>query len=317
MRPVRLVLIGCFALGVILQAPLSASAQEPVPTIELPPGTWDVTATVVSKDAANLLEFGLSSPQDVQVCPQGAAPDCAPGDEETIEDLSGELVFYLTDVTCSFESDVTFLSTDPESAEITQTDDTHWTIGWDDAGTCASRDGDFDDLIVSVIAHGPPTDHAQTFYDGTEQVTLETARDTAGGFYSRLIVPPGLQPGVVTIDEFPADEPIPGFPGINPATFCGGRPCEFQFQVTALPQGTTSANNPIQVFWFYTDGTGGNKLYVKGDAEAGSSEIKPCSTPNIANPPKCRSSIIRLPNKDRQYLMLWRNGGDPVGAKRG
>jgi uncharacterized repeat protein (TIGR01451 family) len=159
-------------------------------------------------------------------------------------------------------------------------------------------------------------DHAQTFYDGTQEVTLETTRDTAGGFYSRLIIPPGLQPGVVTIDEYPADQPIPGFPTIDPLTYCGGSPCVAQFQVTVLPGGQTPADDAIQVFWFYTDGTGGNKLYVKGDGETIASEVKDCRTPGIAFPAKCRDSITRLPNKDREYVMLWRDGGDPVGAKR-
>lgn len=314
MKSARLVLLG-FVFGVILQVPIAASAQEGQ-TIELPAGTWDVTATVTSKDAANLLEFGLSSPQSVEVCPQGAATDCQVGDSETISGLSGELVFYLTDHSCSFEIPATFFSTDENSAVVTQIDDRNWTIGWDDAGDCEFRDGDFNDLVVSVIAHGPPTDHAQTFYDGTQQVTLETARDTAGGFYSKLIIPPGLQAGIVTIDEYPADQPIPGFPSINPATYCGGGPCDAQFQVTVLPGGQTPANAPIKVFWLYTDGTGGNRLYVKGDNESTASEVRDCRTTGIAFPPKCRNSIIRLANKDRQYEMLWRDGGDPVGAKR-
>jgi uncharacterized repeat protein (TIGR01451 family) len=456
MKRKRLVLLG-FVFGAILQAPIAASAQEGPTPIVLPDGAWDVTATVDSKMADNLLEFGLSSPQEVQVCPQGEATDCAPGDTETIEDLSGELVFYLTDITCSGEEfEETFFSTDGSSAEVTQVDDTHWTIGWDDAGNCEIRDGDKNDLVVSIAAHGadlsitnksddapfgpdpvssggtvaylisvsnagpdpatgvsvfdapeggtivsaagtepesawtcdvdsesntatcdlagslgsgepaegllvqveapasetdtsisdtatvsanesdpdlednsetetttvqgssnPATqDHAQTFYDGTQEVTLETTRDTAGGFYSRLIIPPGLQPGVVTIDEYPADQPIPGFPTIDPLTYCGGSPCVAQFQVTVLPGGQTPADDAIQVFWFYTDGTGGNKLYVKGDGETIASEVKDCRTPGIAFPAKCRDSITRLPNKDREYVMLWRDGGDPVGAKR-
>jgi hypothetical protein len=456
MNPVRLILLGFFAFGAILQAPLSASAQEPPPStpIVLPEGTWDVTATVTSKMADNLLEFGMSSPQDVKVCPQGEAADCAAGDTETIEGLTGELVFYLTDHSCS----VTFLSTDENSAQVTQIDSTHWTIGWDDAGNCELRDGDDNDLVVSIVAHGAdlsitksdtdsdtdpnfgpdpvssggviayqivvsnagpdeatgvtvtdsatggdvrsasggdawdcgevsegsvtctlvdplpsgedapdltvlvdapttPTnlengvsdtatvsanesdpntgnnsdtemtdvtgsndastkDHAQTFYDGTQEVTLQTTRDTGNGFYSKLVIPAGLQPGVVTIDEFPADgsEAIPGVS--NPATFCGGRPCEFQIQVTVLPGGQTSPADPIHVFWFYTKGVGGNQLYVKGDAESVASLVKPCNTLGVANPAKCRNSVIRLPNKDRQYEMLWRDGGDPVGAKR-
>jgi len=452
MKSVRLIMLSFIAFGAALQAPLSASAQESQ-TIMLPEGNWDVTATVTSKMANNFHEFGLSSPQNVQVCPQGEAADCAAGDSETIQELSGELAFYLTDHSCS----VTFLSTDENSAQVAQIDSTHWTIGWDDAGNCEGRDGDFNDLVVSVSAHradlsitksdtnsdtdpnygpdpvssggviayqivvtnsGPDeatgvtvtdsatggdvrsasgdgwvcgnvtegsvscvlsnplpsgqdasdlrvlvdapttttnlpdgvsdtasvdgnetdpntgnnsdtedtdvtgsndastTDHAQTFYDGTQEVTLETTRDTTGGFYSKLIIPPGLQPGVVTIDEYPADESIPGFPTIDPATYCGGSPCDAQFQVTVLPGGQTPADAPIKVFWFYTDGTGGNKLYVKGDNESIASEVKDCRTAGIAFPAKCRNSITRLPNKDREFEMLWRDGGDPVGAKR-
>jgi hypothetical protein len=44
--------------------------------------------------------------------------------------------------------------------------------------------------------------------------------------------------------------------------------------------------------------------------------VKDCRTAGIAFPAKCRNSITRLPNKDREYVMLWRDGGDPVGAKR-
>jgi hypothetical protein len=314
MRRSRLILLG-FVFGTILQAPITASAQEGQ-TIELPAGTWDVTATVTSKDAGNLLAFGMTSPAEGQVCPQGEASDCAPGDMRTFEGLEGELEFYLQDITC----EASFSSTDPSSAEITQVDERNWTIGWDDAGPFVvegcDRDEDFDDLVVSVIAHGPPTDHAQTFYDGTQEVTLATARDTAGGFYSKLIIPPGLQAGVVTIDEYPADQPIPGFPTINPATYCGGGPCDGQFQVTVLPGGQTPPDSPIKVFWFYTKGTGGNRLYVKGDNESIASEVRDCRTTGIAFPAKCRNSITRLPNKDRQFEMLWRDGGDPVGAKR-
>jgi hypothetical protein len=306
MKRARLILLGFLVLGVV-QVPTTALAEH---TVVLPAGTWDVTATVTSKDAAHNHEFGLyRPPTEGKVCPPGAG-GCAPGDARTFEGLSGELVFYLRDIDC----DATFFSTDHSSALVTG-GGTNWTIGWDDAGNCSSRDGDRNDLVVSVIAHGAPTDHDQAFYDGTQEVTLATARDTAEGFYSKLVIPPGLEgPTVVSIDEYPASGPVPGVP--TPATFCGGRPCDAQIQITVLPEGETSATNPIQVFWFYTKGTGGNLLYVKGDNELAASLVKDCVTAGVANPPKCRSSITQLPNKTRQYLMLWRDGGDPAGAKR-
>ena len=70
------------------------------------------------------------------------------------------------------------------------------------------------------------------------------------------------------------------------------------------------------MIWIYTDGTGGNKLYVQGDGETVASVVKDCKVDGVARPAKCRDSITRLPNMDREYVMLWRDGADPVGAKR-
>lgn len=188
------------------------------------------------------------------------------------------------------------------------------TVSANESDPDPESNSDTENTTVQGTSNPASMDQAQAFYDGTQTVTVETARDTVGGFYSRLVIPPGLQPGVVSIDEFPASGPVPGVP--NPARFCGGAPCDAQIQITVLPGGQTSATDPIQVFWFYTQPTPANKLYVKGDGERVASLVQGCTTRGVASPAKCRNSITSLPNGDRQYLMLWRDGGDPIGGKR-
>ena len=120
----------------------------------------------------------------------------------------------------------------------------------------------------------------------------------------------GLLPGLVTIDEFNAS--LPAFDG-----FCGGRTATHQVHMTVLPFGRTPANNPIQVFWFYSKDTKqGSTAYVKGDNETVATVVRNCSVAGIANPPKCVSSKTVLSNGDRRFLLLWRDGGDPGGGKR-
>jgi len=189
------------------------------------------------------------------------------------------------------------------------------TVSGAEADPAPGNNTDIETTAVTGSSNPETMDHAQTFYDGTEEVTLETTRDPVAGFYSRVVIPAGLAPGVVTIDEFPTDGSVP-VPGVSdPATFCGGNPCEAQFQVTVLPGGQTSATDPINVFWLYTNRVTGKALFVKGDGEASSSLIRACEPRTVANPPKCLSSL-QFVNRDRQYQMLWRDGGDPVGAKR-
>jgi hypothetical protein len=84
-----------------------------------------------------------------------------------------------------------------------------------------------------------------------------------------------------------------------------------------LPQGQTPANNPIQVFWFYVkDKKQGSTLYVKGDSETAASVVRNCFIQGVANPAKCVNSKNVLSNGDRQFVQLWRDGGDPGGGKR-
>ena len=151
MKRARSIALGVAVVVVFGQMQMTAGADQ-VSTIQLPAGQRDTAVTVTFRDAANNLEFGLSSPSQYEVCgPTEESPaGCVVGDSFTFTDLSGELVFYLTDHSC--EGPPTYLSTDPASAMIDQGDATHWTIGWDDAGDCITRDGDFDDLIVDVAA---------------------------------------------------------------------------------------------------------------------------------------------------------------------
>ncbi len=145
-------LFGSFILiGAAIQLAGPVAGASAVSTITLPGGNWDVTTTVSSKSAGHDLAYGISSPTSSQVCPTGAATTCAGGESDTFSALSGDLVFFMTDLTCS----QTFQSTNAAHASIDKTDATHWQISWDDAGApCGSPDGDLNDLVTSVEANG-------------------------------------------------------------------------------------------------------------------------------------------------------------------
>ena len=154
MRSVRLITLALLVAAGLLQTAIGASA-EPVSTIVLGPGDRDTAVTVTFREAANTLEFGLSSPRQEIACgPTDAAPSgCDVNDSHTFTGVSGELVFYLRDHSCNAGEGQTFFSNDPDSAAIDQANSTHWTIGWDDGGAdCVNRDGDFNDLIASVVS---------------------------------------------------------------------------------------------------------------------------------------------------------------------
>jgi uncharacterized repeat protein (TIGR01451 family) len=218
------VLIG---LSIQLAASMSAAA-DPVSTITLPSGNWDVTTTVdvVSATTSDSLEYGISSPISSKVCPTGTATTCAGGESDTFPTLSGELVFYLTDLTCS----QTFSSTDGTHARIDQTDPTHWTIGWDDAGggTCDSPDGDFDDITTSVVAEGADMELNSKIVsfssDPTGTPNLVFANDTASQNtvrYRIVITNNGTidAQDVVVTDALPDIGTLPAF---GSADFCVG-----------------------------------------------------------------------------------------------
>jgi uncharacterized repeat protein (TIGR01451 family) len=198
----------------------------------------------------------------------------------------------------------------PGTADVAMSDTA--TVSGNEFDPNADNDSDTEMTPITGSGSAFAKDHASTFFDGVTTTTLETTRDTAGGFYSRLVIPgnSGLLPGPVTIDEFNAS--LPAFDG-----FCGGKDCDAQVQITVLPFGRTPANNPIQVFWFYPKDTKqGSTAYVKGDNETLATVVRNCSVAGIANPPKCVSSKTVQPNGDRRFLLLWRDGGDPGGGKR-
>ena len=225
-------------------------------------------------------------------------------------------------VTCTYDltldggtsaEDLTVLvkaSANPGTADVAMSDTA--TVSGNEFDPNADNDSDTETTPITGSGSAFAKDHASTFFDGVTTTTLETTRDTAGGFYSRLVIPgnSGLLPGPVTIDEFNAS--LPAFDG-----FCGGKDCDAQVQITVLPFGRTPANNPIQVFWFYPKDTKqGSTAYVKGDNETLATVVRNCSVAGVANPPKCVSSKTVQPNGDRRFLLLWRDGGDPGGGKR-
>jgi uncharacterized repeat protein (TIGR01451 family) len=164
MKAVRRLGASLFVIASVLLTPIVAQAT-PVDTVSLPPGgPWAVTATVLQKNAANQLEFGLWTPPAVEgpgtfdpTC-GGVETDCAPGDTHTYTGQSGDLTFYLIDHTTNCDQAV-FFSGDASSSHIDAVDGNpvHWTIRWDDGGSLDSgdppsclRDGDFDDLVVDI-----------------------------------------------------------------------------------------------------------------------------------------------------------------------
>jgi uncharacterized repeat protein (TIGR01451 family) len=198
----------------------------------------------------------------------------------------------------------------PGAANATMTDTA--SVSGDQTDPNGENDSDSEDTTVTGAGSAAARDHASTFFDGQTTTTLQTTRDTAGRFYSKLIIPgnSGLGAGPVSIDEVNAS--LPQVDG-----FCGGRDCDAQVQITVLPPGQTPANNPIQVFWFYVkDSKQGSTVYVKGDNESVASVVRNCLVQGIANPGKCVNGKTILSNGDRQFLQLWRDGGDPGGGKR-
>ncbi len=220
-------------------------------------------------------------------------------------DLTLDAETNAEDLTVRVKADAT-----PGAADVTMSDTV--TVSGDEFDPNSENDSDTETTPITGSGSAFAKDHASTFFDGVTTTTLETTRDIAGGFYSRLVIPgnAGLLPGLVTIDEFNAS--LPAFDG-----FCGGKDCDAQVQITVLPFGQTPANNPIQVFWFYVkDKKQGSTVYVKGDNETLATVVRNCSVAGIANPPKCVSSKTVQSNGDRRFLQLWRDGGDPGGGKR-
>lgn len=306
MRLARYALLPVLMLATLL--PARAAIATTVSTINLPSGTWDLTVSVTGKDANNGLGFGMSSPQTFQICPTGEESDCTPGDSHTFTGVAGgEYVFYLDD----FQCEAHYLSTDPNSAQIDQSDPTDWTIGWDDAGDCTTRDGDFNDLKASVSAvQSNSVDETSGDYNGTDTLDIATVFGTTDKLASEVIVPPGFSPAHVTDDEHPAGD----FPG-----FCGGRKCDAQVDETVLPDGT-SADNPMQIKLSYRGrARRGNAVYAQGDGESSPTLLQFCDSSSVARvggtPAKCIASIKMKFDKIKIYTINIPNSTDPLCGK--
>jgi hypothetical protein len=200
--------------------------------------------------------------------------------------------------------------TNSGASNATMTDQASVTADQGDPETANNTDSE--DTTVTGSGSSNARDHAKGFFDNINPLTIATTRDVTARFYSSLIIFPdeGLEPGVVTIDEFP-----PTTPPYN--TLCGNQVCDAQVQVTVLPAGGAAADNAIEVRWFYVkDKKQGSTIWVKGDLEAAGQVVQNCITRGIADPPKCVNSRRILKNGDREITLLWRNGGDPWGGKR-
>ncbi len=110
------------------------------------PVNGDITVTVDSKNAGDQLAFGLSSPEHRVMC----GGSCMAGMTRDFGrfEVGTTLVFYLRDRTHG----QTYLSTNPSHAEVESVSPVKWTIHWDDAG----GDGDFNDLVTSIVLTGAP-----------------------------------------------------------------------------------------------------------------------------------------------------------------
>ncbi|MDP9328302.1 MAG: hypothetical protein M3P10_08845 [Actinomycetota bacterium] len=316
-----------FVIAALLQVPTGASAT--VPNITLPAGDWNVTVTVTGKSAGHTLAFGMTSPQPTEICGD-AALGCVPGDALTFSDpgLSGDLVFYLTDKTCS--PNQTFQSTQADSARINQIDSTHWTIGWDDAGDCVGvRDHDFNDLEASVVAFksGTTTDSAEGFYNGTAVIIGPTTFGKGDSMASEIVLPDstgsgGYKPGQVVDQEKSAKDPAY-------ITFCGNAQCDAQVDVSTLPGGSQSGTtgdpgDPIQVILYYKDNAlSGDAVYAQGDDDSTPQLLAKCFSPTMASvngvdSAKCVKSITTTSGKDKvkKVVVLVPSGNDPIIGKR-
>ncbi len=327
MKLARSIGLCLFVIAALVQVPTGASATS-VQNITLPAGVWNVTVTVTGKSAGHTLAFGMTSPQLTEICGDSEL-GCVPGDAHTFSPgLSGDLVFYLTDKTCS--PNQTFQSTQANSARINQIDSTHWTIGWDDAGNCVGgRDHDFNDLEASVVAFksGTTTDSAEGFYNGTAVIIGPTTFGTGDSMASEIVLPDstgsnGYKPGQVVDQEKSAKDPAY-------ITFCGNAQCDAQVDVSTLPGGSQSGTtgdpgDPIQVILYYKDNAlTGDAVYAQGDDDTTPVLLQNCFGPMIASvhgtdSSKCVASITTSKGKDKikTVVVLVPSGNDPIIGKR-
>ena len=109
------------------------------------PISGGVSTRVVSKEAGDVLAYGLAQPARVRVC-----TDCTPGETRAMGAFLTEtqLVFFLSDRTVGLR----WFSTNRQHARVRRLTPTEWRIAWDDSGGCnpACPDRDFNDLVTKV-----------------------------------------------------------------------------------------------------------------------------------------------------------------------
>jgi uncharacterized repeat protein (TIGR01451 family) len=306
----------------IVDVPPSASADLSIDKSDDPPygpdpvssgqlTTYGVSVTNNGPDPATGITVTDTSEGGTVQSGSGSDWSCDPVVENTLTcHYTGNEGVLPADSTASPLTVVVRAPDNPGSEDITMTDTASVTAEQPDP--VSENNSDSEDTTVLGTTSESSEDHAAGFFDNVNTLTIATDRDETGRFYSSLTIhpDPGLEPGVVTIDEFPATEPPYNM-------LCGNKACDAQVQVTVLPAGQAAADNAMEVHLIYVkDKKQGSTIWVKGDGEAFGSVVQNCTTRGIADPPKCVNSKKILRNGDRDIMLLWRDGGDPWGGKR-
>jgi hypothetical protein len=165
------------------------------------------------------------------------------------------------------------------------------------------------------VQSGTTADTASGFYDGVNTLTLTTVFVKGDSMRSRLVVPPGYDPGQVTINEKSKKDPLV-------ARYCGNLQCDAQVLLGVFPTGD-QPDDPIHLFLIYRDDARpGNEVWVHGgayDVNTNPAFLAPtCTTPGVANPAKCVNSITSAGGQTgtKTVEILFAEGADPGGAKR-
>ncbi len=168
-------------------------------------------------------------------------------------------------------------------------------------------------------------DYAAGFYDGVNQLDIQTVFGPKGdSMRSEIIVPPPCvasatcdpyKAGPVTDQEKSAKDPAY-------ITFCGNAQCDAQVDVSLLPSGS-QPDSPIQVILYYKDDAlKGDAVYAQGDGDTTSFLLANCDSSTVArvggSPAKCVASITTTKGNDKikTIVVLVPSGADPTIGKR-
>jgi hypothetical protein len=178
-------------------------------------------------------------------------------------------------------------------------------------------------FLDAQATSGTQPDFAAGFYDGVNQLTIETVYGSKDRMKSRIVVPAPsgntpYQAGPVVDQEYSAKDPL----YIN---YCAGTMCDAQVDISTLPMGS-QPDDPIGLFLIYKDdAVPGNDVFARGDADSNPNAhlLTNCDTPHVARvggvPTKCVASIstIRVGGeKMKQVIINIPAGNDPGGGKR-